>query len=301
MKHVVVAWLMCLASVVNAQVVCKVYQQFEGMESRRCVLTRTYDEVGRPLQERVNGYAVCLDDPNTMYCCKEDGVYDYHYDDTLLYKLVMTEFDDVTKRPIDSSKIFYHYDTISHILTDDLTVKHLNIRRPGQKPGGYRNTIRYVYNEDGSVGTKEDACGKNTGEFFSYDDEGRVVRDSTRYFHDGFCLVNRYVYTDDGYVKYSWTNERKYPEVTVYKTDAEGRITEKANWFHRNEERDGEQRVRSFRWSQYLGKGLKDFRQFDRTTTTYDDKGRITETKYYYEGRHTTTHYFEYERGVAKG
>lgn len=286
---------------VSGQMVCKVYQQFEGMESKRCVLTRKYDVAGKLIQEKVNGYAVCLTDPNTMYCCKEDGQYDYLYDDTVLYKMVMTEFDDVTKRPFDSSKIFYHHDSVSGALSDELAVKHLNIRLPGMKPGGYRNVTRYVYNEDGAVTRKDDACGKNTGEFIKYDDEGRVVCDSISYFADGFCLVSRYEYTDDGFRKYSWTNERKYPEVTVYKTDVEGRIIAKESWFHKNEEIDGEHRTRIFRWSAYLGKGLKDFKQFDKTTTTYDESGRISETKYYYEGHHTTTHRYEYEHGVAKG
>lgn len=301
MKYVVAIWLVVSSMAVRAQMVCRVYQQFEGMESKRCVLTRTYDEEGRPVQERVNGYAVCLDDPNTMYCCKEDGLYDYHYDDTSLYKIVMTDFDDVTRRPIDSSKIFYHYDSTTGVLSDELAVKHLNIRRPGEKPGGYRNTTRYVYNDEGAVMLKQDACGKNTAEYLTYDEQGRVSSDSISYFHDGFCMVNRYEYTEDGYRKYSWTNERKYPEVTLYKTDAEGRILEKSNLFHKNEEKDGEQRVRSFRWGAYMGKDLKDFRQFDKTTTRYDGQGRISEMHYYYQGRHTTTHRFEYESGVAKG
>lgn len=300
-KFVFMVLLASLAFASKGQMVCRVYQQFEGMESRRCVLTRKFDDAGRLIQEKVNGYAVCLTDPNTMYCCKEDGLYDYLYDDTLLYKMVMTEYDDVTKRPFDSSKIFYHYDSLSGILSDELAVKHLNIRLPGMKPGGYRNVVRYAYNEDGGIARKDDACGKNTGEYIKYDDEGRVVSDSISYFADGFCMVSRYEYTDDGYRKYSWTNERRYPEVTVYKTDNDGRIIAKENWFHKNEEVDGEHRTRVFKWSAYLGKGLKDFKQFDKTTTTYDESGRVLETKYFYEGKHTTTHRYEYERGVAKG
>jgi len=297
MKYVVCVVLVLWSFHVNGQMVCKVYQQNEGMESKKCVLTRTYDELGRPVKEKIRGYAVCLEDVYTMYCCKEDGIYDYYYDDTMLYKIVITELDDVTRMPMDSGKVFYHYDSASGILRDDLTVKHLKIRRPGVKPGGYRNTVTYRYNKDGSVAVKEGAAGLNTAEYYFYDSKGRLVCDSLSYFGDDFKMVTRYEYTYDGFRKFAWSNERKYPEITVCRTDMQGRVTDMATWFHKDEDKDGGRGVRTFNWSAYLGKDLSRFKQFDRTITKYNEQGRIAETQYYFAGKRTTTHLFVYEKG----
>lgn len=280
-----------------AQRSCKVYQYPAGKpEQKKLALVRNYDEQGHAVYEVVRGYTLCLENTYTMYCFKEDGIYEHYYDDTVLYKTVITTLDDFSKKPVDSGKIFYYYDSLGR-LVKDVTVRHLNKRIPGKKPGGYRNTVTYTYNDAGQVIEKTGTYGSSARQYMVYDNTGRLITDSVRTGaeNENFCMVTKYEYTYDGYREYAWPCDRKYPMITVYRYDEQKRLIEQATWFHTDEKGGSKQKSLPVNWAAYLNNDFKKYRQYERTATNYNAEGRIAATQYYFEGKHTTTHEFVYE------
>jgi hypothetical protein len=286
-----------------AQLVCKVYQHPAGLPAEKeLVLTRVCDEKNRPLREEVRGYNLFLNNTNTMYCHREDGIYEYYYDDTIHYKTVFTVLDDISRKPIDSGKIFYYYDDSTGRLVKDVDVKHLCKRIPGKKPGSIRNTVVYSYDSAGRLIMKSGTYTSNCAEYMSYDSQNRLLTDSVRQTCavEDFCLVTKYEYTDDGYREYAWMCDKKHPMITIYRLDNEKRIIEQATWFHINDETSGGKKLSvPDNWGAYLNNDLKKYQQYEKTETTYDAAGRIAETRYYFGGKHTTTHTFVYETLAA--
>lgn len=297
MKRIVLFLLPAMALSAHAQHVCKIYQCAANDEAhRRPVLTKTYDEQGRVVKEQVAGYSVYLDNTSTMYCLKEEGVYEHYYDDSVLYKTVVTFYDDRNLRPIDSDKVFYYYNSENGRLNNEVTAKHLKKRIAGRKPGSFRTNYQYSYDNRGNVTAKVDANGEGMNEYLSYDEAGRVVVDSNVRPEDRYTIVTRYDYYDGGYSAYEWSADRRYPIIKVYKLDDGKLLPECATWFHKNEGKGASKSIAARAdWSLYMGKGLSNFRQQDRTENTYDAQGRLLKSRYYYQGRHTTTHYYEYE------
>ncbi len=285
-------------TVANGQKVCKVFQfGVEGEQSRKLVLTKEYSAENRLIKETAKGYQVFLDNSNTMYSQKEDGLYEYYYDDTVLYKTVYTVLDDLTGAPIDSGKVFRYFDSNNRLIRE-VNVNHLNVRKQGVKPGLFRNTINYYYDSLGRLISKEGVYGNNTRSFLNYDEKGRLLSDSaTNGEAKGlFCIVTKYEYRYDGYREYAWMCDRKYPIITVFRYDNNNRVTEQAVWFHKNDEKSGGRKSSaSMNWGAYLNNDFANYRQVERTIFKYNQKGEIVETGYYHKGRHTTTHVFEYE------
>lgn len=284
--------------VIHAQSVCKIYQSAAGdTVKKRLVYTGNMNEFGRIEKEVVRGYTLYLNNTSTMYSCREDGRYEYYYDDTVLYKMVFTELDDLTHTGVDSNKVFYYYQD-SNTLIKEVRVKHLKKRMPGQKPGSFRNTITCNYDTSGNLICKNGAYGDFTREFLSYDELGRLITDSVRTVtgKEDFCMVSKYEYTYDGYREYSWMCDRKYPVITVFRLDEQKRIVEQAAWYHMLDDKGGTRKSQvPTGWNKYFNNDLSKYKQKERTVTRYDEKGRKAETKFYYFGKHTTTHTFVYE------
>lgn len=283
----------------TGQQICRVYQCPAGNDSaRKLVLVRSFDVDGRIIQEQVHGYTQYLENTNTMYSHREDGKYEYYYyNDSLCYKVVHTELDDVSKRPVDSGKLFYYYDDAGRLVRET-DVKHLKKREVGKKPGSIRNATTYVYDAKGRVKEKTGAAGIGSGEYYTYDDKGRLLTDSVHANGKGpgFFMVSRYEYTYDGYREYAWACDRSFPIITVVRQDGKGRVTEQATWFHIDDEAKGSRSSRGpLAWGKFLHNDMRQYKQYERTQTQYDAMGRVTSTKYYFGGKHTTTHLFEYE------
>lgn len=297
MKRMVLLLLTGVALNADAQYVCKVYQCAANDEAhRRPVLTKRYDEQGRILKETVGGYCVYLDNTSTMYCLKEEGVYEHFYDDSILYKTVVTFYDDQNRRPADSDKVFYYYNETNGKLKNEVTAKHLKKRIAGKKPGSFRTNYQYSYDERANVVARVDINGEGMNEYLSYDDFGRVLVDSNVRDEDHYTIVIRYEYFAGGYREYEWSADRKYPVIKVYKQDARKNILEQSTWFHSNEGKAASKRISTRAdWHIYIGKDLNNFREQDRTEMQYDSDGRLMRSVYFYKGKHTTTHYYEYE------
>jgi hypothetical protein len=279
----------------QAQSVCKIYQYPAGDSTgKKLVVTRNYDEAGNLTKEVVRGYIRFLNNVNTMYCHKEDGIYEY-LRDTVHYKTVITFTDDVTGRPIDSNKIFYYYDSASRVIKE-VTAMHLKKRVPGKKPGSFRKTIEYTYGADGRVTQKSGTYNKNTVEYMVYDNAGRLLIDSVRSVDmtEQFSVITKFEYTQNGYREYCWMSERKYPAITEYKLDEKGRIIEQTLWFHKDDENGACRNMAQLNWNAFLKNDLKQYREYERAETRYDDQGRELVSLYYFEGKHTTTHEFVY-------
>ncbi len=299
MKYLFTGLLTVCVLSAGAQCVCRVYQTPADMStSKKLVLTKKTDEQGRVVHEEARGYTFFLDNINTMYSNREDGTYEYYYD-SVHYKTVFKELDDVTHRPIDSNKIFYYYDEANtNMLLKEVSVKHLKKRIPGMKPGSFRNTITYTYDKNGKVSEKAGTYGDKTVEYLVYDNNGRLTADSVRGVgvKEDFCMVSRYEYTADGYREYAWACDRKYPIITVFKMDDHKRIVEQTLWFHKDDDKGGTKALSlPTGWDDYLNNDFKKYREYEKTVVKYDDKGRISESFYYFEGKHTTTHSFVYE------
>ncbi len=292
--------LLLLHSVAFAQRVCTVYQYATGEENKKKkVQTSYYNELGKLTKEVVRGYYVFLDNTNTMYCQREDGIYDYYYfDDTQLIKTVVTNTDDLTGMPIDSSKTFYYYDSITNRLERETSVKHLKKREPGKKPGSFRNTINYTYDNGSRIAEKAGAYGANTREYLIYDQVGRLLGDSIRSctMNDDFCIITKYEYYGNEYREYSWMCDRKHPLINVYKKDEQGRVVELALWMHKEDfDGGGCKSNMPTNWGAFLNNDLSKYKQFEKILTKYNAEGKIAETLYFYDGKHTTTHEYVYE------
>jgi hypothetical protein len=286
----------------SAQSVCKIYQYPAGEQSsKKLVATISYDPAGRVTKEVIRGYIRFLNNVNTMYCHKEDGVYQYYYDDSILYKTVITINDDRTNKPIDSNKIFYYYDSVTNCLTSEVTVMHLNKRLPGKKPGSFRKTVEFIYDSRGRLSKKCGTYNRNTVEHLCYDEEGRIVTDSMVSIDptDGFSVMTKYEYSKGGYKEYTWMSERKYPSITEYKLDSLGRVIEQALWFHKDDENGGCKSTLHTDWKPFLNNDFKQYKQYEKAVTNFDAAGRIAMTFYYFEGIHTTTHEFVYESAAS--
>lgn len=300
MKPQLLFLLILFHSGVFAQRICTVYQYAVGEEvNKKKVQTSYYNEWGKLTKEIVKGYYVFLDNTNTMYCQREDGIYDYYYfDDTQLIKTVVTNTDAVTGTPIDSSKTFYYYDSVTNRLEKETSVKHLKKREPGKKPGSFRNTISYTYDNGNRIIEKAGTYGANTREYLIYDPMGRIMGDSIRSCasNDDFCIVTKYEYNGNEYREYSWMCDRKYPLINVYKRDDDGRVLEQAIWMHKEDFEGGGCKSKiPTNWGAYLNNDLRNYKESEKTITKYNADGKIAETKYFYAGKHTTTHEYVYQ------
>ncbi len=175
---------------------------------------------------------------------------------------------------------------------------HLKKRVPGRKPGSFRKTVAYTYNSAGRITEKSGTYNNNTVEYLVYDDNNRLITDSVRStdVNEGFNVITKYEYNSEGYREYAWMSERKYPAITEYKLDSHGRTVEQSLWFHKDDDNGSCRNILHTNWKPYLNNDLKQYKQFERAVTKYDEWGRVSRTYYYFEGKHTTTHEFEYEK-----
>lgn len=293
MLRVLIAAVACfICRDVLGQSVCTVYQYPAGNTARKKIVLKQYrDGDGHLLREDVRGFNHFLDNTNTMYCQREDGVYVYYYDDTQHYKTVITKCDERTGKPNDSDKVFYYYDSLSGRLNRELTVRHLNKRAPGRKPGGFRNACDIFYDNDSRVVRKK--CDESD-EFFSFDTAGRVRSDSVVFTDEKFYIVTRYKYESDSYKAIEWASDRRNPVVKCVRFDDAGKIlSETVSLYSGNAGTSG--RVSENKWQGFMNAGNDLLKEEERTEYLYDAQGRVRETRYYFGGRHTTTHEYVYE------
>ncbi|MBL7693144.1 MAG: hypothetical protein JNM41_16240 [Flavipsychrobacter sp.] len=288
-----IAAVVCFAGQkLYAQSRCTVYQYPAGNASERKVVLRQYkDGQGHVLREEVSGYNNFLDNTSTMYCHREDGVYEYYYDDAEHYKTVVTKYDERTGKPIDSDKVFYYYDNLNARLTRELTVRHLNKRAPGRKPGGFRNGCDIIYDNNNRVVRKR--CDESD-EYLSYDPDGRLAIDSVVYSGEIFNIVTRFVYESNAYKAIEWASDKRCPVVKCVTLGEAGKVVSEAVCaFSGNAGLVG--RANERRWAAVMTAGSDRLKEEERTEYLYDSKGRLRETHYYFGGRHTTTHEYLYE------
>lgn len=288
-----IAAVVCFAGQeLYAQSRCTVYQYPAGNEGERKVVLRQYkDGQGRVLREEVRGYNNFLDNTSTMYCHREDGVYEYYYDDAEHYKTVITKYDERTGKPIDSDKVFYYHDSLNGRLTRELTVRHLNKRAPGRKPGGFRNGCDIIYDNNNRVARKK--CDESD-EYLSYGPDRQLLSDSVVFTDDNYNIVTRYVYESNAYKAIEWASDRRYPVVRQVTLGDGGRIVSETLYvFATKDGRGGRGNER--RWADVMNRGSSGLKEEERTEYVYDANGRLRETHYYFGGRHTTTHEYLYE------
>lgn len=293
MLRVFVAVVVCfICSEVYGQSRCTVYQYPAGNAAEKKIVLKQYKEKdGHLLREEVRGFNNFLDNTSAMYCHREDGIYEYHYDDTQHYKTVVTKHDERTGKPIDSDKVFYYYDSLSGRLNRELTVRHLNRRAPGKKPGGFRNACDIVYDNNGRVVRKR--CDESD-EFFYYDPAGRVISDSIVFTDERFNIVTRCTYEQNAYRTIEWASDKRYPVVKCVTLGEAGKvISEAVCAFSGNGGAVGRWNER--RWDAVMNAGNDRLKEEERTEYLYDAKGRLRETHFYFGGRHTTTHEYVYE------
>jgi len=297
MLKVFIAAVICVfCPEVYGQSRCTVYQYPVGNAAEKKIVLRQYkDREGRMLREEVRGYNNFIDNTCAMYCHREDGVYIYHYDDAQHYKTVITKYDERTGKPIDSDKVFYYYDSLNGRLNRELTVRHLNKRVPGIKPGSFRNACDIVYDNNGRVVRKK--CDESD-QFSSYDSYGRVVADSVVFDGDNFNIVTHYEYETDGMKAIEWGSDRRYPVVKYTRSDREGKIISEvvsasASDAGRASGANGR------KWGAVMATFDGRLKEEERTEYLYDTQGQLKETHFYFKGRHTTTHEYVYDKAGA--
>jgi hypothetical protein len=284
--------LFSLCSEVSGQSKCTVYQYPAGNDAeKKIVLKQFKGQEGHLLREEVRGFNNFLDNTSTMYCHREDGIYEYHYDDAQHYKTVITKHDERTGKPIDSDKVFYYYDSLNGRLTRELTVRHLNRRPPGKKPGGFRNACDIMYDNYGRVVRKR--C-EESDQFLSYDYSGRVLSDSIVFTDEKFNIVTRYIHESHFYKAIEWASDKQHPVVKCVTLDEAGKvISEAVCVLSGNVGTIG--RTCEGKWRAAMNAGKDRMKEEERTEYLYDAQGRLRETHYYFGGRHTTTREYVYE------
>lgn len=297
MFWIVIAVAVCfICPEVVGQTVCTVYQYPAGNAAQKKIVLKQYrDNDGRLLREDVRGFNNFLGNTTTMYSHKEDGIYLYYYDDTQHYKTVITKCDERTGKPIDSDKVFYYYDSVSGRLNRELTVRHLNKRVPGRKPGGFRNACDIFRDVDSRVVRKK--CDESD-EFFLYDPGSRVLSDSIVFADEKFHIVTRYKYESNSYKAIEWASDNRNPIVKCVRFDDAGKLSsETVSIFSGKASVSG--KMTEGKWDVFMNAGNNCLREEERTEYLYDTEGRVRETRYYFGGRHTTTHEYVYENAAA--
>lgn len=297
MKVFVVVFVCFISREVDGQSRCTVYQYPAGNAAEKQIVLKQYkDKDGHLLREEVRGCNNFLNNTSAMYCLREDGVYEYFYDDAEHYKTVVTKYDERTGKPIDSDKVFYYYDSLNGRLTRELTVRHLNRRAPGRKPGGFRNGCDIVYDNNNRVARKK--CDESD-EYLSYGPDGQLLSDSVVFTDDNYNIVTRYVYESNTYKAIEWASDKRCPVVKRVTLDDAGKvISEVVYVLSGNVGAVG--RTGENKWNAAINARKDRIKEEERTEYMYDTKGRLRETHYYFGGRHTTTREYVYENAGAE-
>lgn len=297
--------LMCLISGVNVclgQYRCDVYQYSTSSNKLgKRVHVALHDSLGKIQATYCNGYAYYLESDAYMNNIAEDGLTQYYYDDSILYKKVITYFDPKSKKPIDSSKTFYYYDSSSNKLIKEVNAKQLSKRVAGQKPGAWRNTIEYNYNENGQLWLKKGCLGEGSSQYLSYDSTGSVLTDSliAGTGKQKFTIVSKYQYLENGYRVVEWPSDRGAPTITeIEYTLNKNKISRKTIWLpHGSNKWSASNNSNGHKWDKWLLQNPKTMACKEEEKIEYDyENDKLIESRYYYKTKHTTTHKYVYRK-----
>lgn len=241
-KYTFTIWLAMFVSTVAAQQFhkCTIYQyRLNDSSKKKVVCSQLFNSKGRVVDEVVEDYVQYLNVNGAGGTCigiKEDGHYQYYYNDTALVLSVKSHSDHSRKDRLDTVKTYFYYDD-NRRLEKKIMIPHQIIDSPRkfvcddcEDPNQVilysSDTTLYFYGRSGNLMREiHNSDGYNTQNNFSYDSINCLITDSFFIKHK-FHFVISFAYGAFGYEKRHYFWEGSNPLVTKYSLDEKGRIIE---------------------------------------------------------------------------
>lgn len=269
---------------------CSIYE-FRDSAHHGLICTQIFNEQGKIIHEAASYY--CYYDVNGgQTYIKDDGVYDYYYEDTIL---IRSEYSDMHHRGLEHprlTKTFFLYNNLKKV------VKEIIINRVYDSPADtsisleddsrYINPARhYADTLDTLEGRYEyDVLGRlfrrDSFEYYKYDKENRLILDS---ISGNPAWIKKYKYSTNGYVVYHWHGRYPPDSKDEYILDEKSRVMSISHFYYNDF-------IKNDSYNAYT--------LFCRDVTEYYPDGRIAKHLYYTKDGYgdlqlTTTHVFVYE------